>query len=317
MMGILKAPALKPGDTLALVAPAGPPDLTTLDRGVRLFSDLGFTLQLGKHVLTRNGYLAGTDAQRVDDINSAIRDPSIRGIVCARGGYGSLRVLDAIDYASLAAEPKVIIGYSDITALLLAIWKEIRLVTFHGPMPAGNAIHPWSLLEFVRCVTGTQPIGIPFACPVPGFRLECLPWSTCHENASGRLLGGCLSLLTALLGTPWEPAERDSIVILEDIGEPPYRIDRMLTQLRYTHWLKHCRGLLLGSFIRCEIKPDDPDPSPSLDEVFIDRLADLPIPVLRGIPVGHGEFNLTVPIGIRVQIESETWIPLESGVDRR
>lgn len=312
-MSIIKAPALRPGDTIAVIAPAGPPDPIRLDRGVRLFRDAGYRIRPGHTLSLRTGYLAGSDAERAGELNRCFRDPEIRCILCARGGYGSMRILDQIDYDAIQKYPKILVGYSDITALLMAIHRQTGLVTFHGPMPGAPDVSDWSFQQLIRQISGQYTPGTSWM-QAPD-STEPAAWGV-HEGPrpAARMLGGCLSILATLSGTPWEPADDPFILFLEDTGEAPYRIDRLLTHLTHTHWFRHCCGLALGDFIQCDQRADDPEPTPAVWDVIRERLEELSIPVLSGLPLGHGLHNTTIPLGIRARIDGNTLIQLERGV---
>ena len=254
---------------------------------------------LGKHVLAADGYLAGDDEARAADLQEAFGDPELRGVFCVRGGYGITRLLDRLDFAPLESDPKPILGYSDATALLAAAWREIGLVGFHGPMVAtsesmasGDALDAQQQALLTDTARAT-------ALPVPD---DDQPHVIVAGRAEGRLVGGNLTLVCALLGTPWEIDTTDTLLFLEDTGEAPYRVDRMLTQLRATGHLKRCAGIVLGDFHL------DDQPLCSLDpellRVLRDRLADLGRPVAFGFPFGHRPRSWTLPFGVRARLDA-------------
>jgi len=282
--------APRPGDQVAVVAPSGPVDPGKLDAGVAWLRGLGLEVRLGKHVHDRWGYLAGDDAGRAADLQDAWCDPEIAAVLCARGGYGAMRVLDHLDWPALAAAaPKRLQGSSDITALHVAFGDRLGVATAFGPMVATLLADPdpvseetarAALLGDPRPVTGGHPL-------VPG-------------RAAGPLTGGNLSLLVALLGTPYAPPPaRGRIVLLEDVGEQPYRVDRMLTQLLMSGWLDGAAGLALGSWTDCG------DPV-RLRAVLAERLGGLGVPVAAGLPVGHGAPQHTVTLGAGALLDADS-----------
>lgn len=294
--------ALRRGDKLAVVSPASPLPKDRrgdLDRGLERLRALGFEPVLGKSVLAADGYLAGNDAARAADLQQAFGDPELRGVFCVRGGYGVTRLLERLDFAPLAKDPKPILGYSDVTALLAAAWREVGLVGCHGPMVAtSESMASGKELDAQQHALLTE---VKRATPLPlqdGER----PHALRTGRAEGRLVGGNLTLVTALLGTPWEIDTSGALLFLEDTGEAPYRVDRMLTQLRATGHLLRCAGVVLGDFHL------DDQPMCSLDpemlRVFRDRLADLACPVAYGFPFGHRPRSWTLPVGARARLDA-------------
>ncbi len=239
---------------------------------------------VGAHATERLGYLAGHDRDRLNDLNRALRDPKMDGIWCLRGGYGLMRIIESVDYEALTRMPKVIIGFSDVTALHAAIQTRCRLVTFHGPH-AREPLTDFSRDSFQRAVServdsgGTAPLARELNA----------------GTATGRLVGGNLSVLSSLAGTPFAPDLTDTILILEDINEPVYRVDRMLQQLKLTGTLGGCRAIAFGEFTKC---PDDAGAGGrKLDDVLSELAHSLGIPCLAGIPVGHIPDQWTIPLG--------------------
>lgn len=264
--------------------------------GVKTLTSLGFRVVLGPHVLKRNKYLAGTDAERLSDLCTMFRDRGIDGVICLRGGYGSMRILSGIDYSLLRRNPKVLMGYSDITALQLAIWKRTGLVTFSGPMLAtefGRRPAEFTLKHFLRAVAGPAPLGhIP---AVPG-AVTINP-----GRAAGRLLGGNLSLVAATLGTPYEIDTRGAILFLEEVGEHPYRVDRLLSQLLLAGKLRAAAGVVFGECVRCEAEEAS---SFSLLEVIRGIFQDLGMPCYYGLSAGHSPGTATLPLGVRAEMDA-------------
>lgn len=284
---------MRQGDTAAIVSPSGPPDAVLLRRGVeRLEQGLGLKVVVGARVLDRQelGYLAGSDAARAADLQAAWCDPAVSAVFCSRGGYGAARLLGLLDWDAMrAAGPKVLVGSSDITALHHVLAAELGVPTLHGPMPAcvtiadEQAPEPRSFEHLRAALFATAP-------PVTGDRVLVA------GRAEGVLAGGNLSLLASMCGTRYQPSFAGKIVLLEDIGEQPYRIDRMLTQLLQAGAFDGVRGVALGSWVGCG------DPYP----VLRDRLAPLGVPIVAGLPVGHGSPQLSVWLGALGVIDTES-----------
>ncbi|MFI6909382.1 LD-carboxypeptidase [Nonomuraea sp. NPDC050394] len=285
---------MRPGDTVAVVSPSGPPDAVRLARGVALLEGLGVRVVVGAHTMARQHlpHLAGSDAARAADLQAAWCDPAVTTVFCTRGGYGAARVLDLLDWNAMrAAGPKTLVGSSDVTALHHAFRAELGVATLHGPMPA--------------CTTFSDEGG-----PEPATwasltgALKGEPWSVAGTSmlsqgpagAAGPIAGGNLSVLASLCGTRWQPRFTGNIVFLEDVGEAPYRIDRMLTQLQRAGAFQGVLGFALGSWEECG------DPYPVLRE----RLLPLGVPVLAGLPVGHGTPQLSVWLGALGAIDTES-----------
>lgn len=286
---ILKAQALRPGQQIGIIAPSGPVDSDKLRLGIEILTSYGFKPVLGSHLFQRKGYLAGDDTSRLEDLHGMIRNENIKAIFCARGGYGSTRLLDGIDYDLIGRNPKIILGCSDITALLLSFWEKTGLVTFHGPLVTslsnGGVNNVDGLLDLLR--------GKDNVCIALG------PAGIYHPGKTeGILMGGNLSLLIHLIGTPYLPSFDDSILFIEDRGELPYRLDRMLTHLRMSGRLKNIKGLMLGTFIDCGTDEE-------IQQVMDNCFSDMDIPILYGCPFGHGELNVTLPIGVRGRLDTE------------
>lgn len=292
----LLPPRLRRGDVIGLIAPAGPVrDGARIGRAVRYFERLGYHVAVGEHAARARGYLAGRDDQRLADFHAMFRAPEVRAVIALRGGYGSSRLLSAIDYRLIARNPKILVGYSDLTALQMAVWKKCRLVTFHGPMAGvefAGRMDPFTEEHFWQMVTS----------PAVPLRLVAGRSAGTSRHSSppvtGRLLGGNLSLLVSLLGTPFQPDLRGAILMVEEIGEEPYRIDRMLTHLRNAGALRHVRGILAGRFIRCV---PSTRPSPGTAQVLRDAAGTLPF--LQGFPFGHLPRKLTLPLGVPAALD--------------
>ena len=306
-MNILKPQALKPGDTIGIVAPASHSALpSALLNGRRSLEALGFRTVTAPHLADRHGFLAGRDADRLADLEGMFTDPDIHGIVCLRGGYGSVRMLQRMDFDIVRANPKVFVGYSDITALHGAIHHRTGLVTFWGPMVASDmspGFHPYNRDAFMKAVSGADSIG-SIAHPE-----DLPPVQTIHGGmATGPLIGGTLSLLAAAVGTPYEFEYDGAILFFEDVGEEPHRIDRMLTQLLQAGRLDCLSGIVIGECAGCGSAPDNPAfpyGNFSIEEVFMDRLQPLGIPVIYGLGIGHGTYKATLPLGVRATLDGD------------
>ena len=269
---LIKPPRLNPGDLIEVISPAGPVEESELQPDLELLESSGFKIHVAPHVYDRNNYLAGDDESRLSDLHAMFGDRKIKAVFCARGGYGTLRLLDRIDYDLIRGNPKIIVGYSDITALLMAITKKTGLVTFHGPMVRGfSSLHDSSRESLFKLISSDQPVSFS---PIAGNSLI-------SGKAEGPLMGGNLSLICYVVGTPFLPSLDGCILFVEDKGEPLYRIDRMLTHLSLAGQLKGIAGLIGGEFIDCG------DPS-AIDDLLKTAVSDLKIPLITGFPVGHG-----------------------------
>jgi muramoyltetrapeptide carboxypeptidase len=289
-----RAKPLESGARVALIAPAGPlqkpEELARAQGNVRAF---GWEPIVFPHASDRIGYLAGNDRDRLDDINAALRDPGIDALWCLRGGYGMIRILAGVDYDALSRTPKVIIGYSDITALHAALQRKCRIITYHGPT-AREALSDFSRDSFERAIVQqTDSLGAV---------------SKAREinagEAEGRLVGGNLAVLASLCGTPFMPDITDGILILEDINEPVYRIDRMLQQLKLSGALTGCKAIAFGECVKC---PDDAGGGGrAFDDVLGEIAQALGVPCIAGIPVGHIDAQWTLPLGATATLDTKT-----------
>jgi muramoyltetrapeptide carboxypeptidase len=303
---IVRPPKLGKGSRIALVAPAGPLlERDDLTRAQALCRALDYDPVLGRNAYARHGYLAGTDEERLSDFNRAASDPSIDAIWCIRGGYGSIRLLDRIDYDALVARPRVVIGFSDITAVLNAITHLTGLITFHGPV-ARSSMSEFTRQHFERILS--RPDGAGRLDRIPAASGALIP----RENrivaltggvAEGRLIGGNLTLLQCLIGTPYFPDLAGAILFVEDVGEDLYRIDRMLAHLRLCGALRPLAGVLIGRFT--DLERSGADGARGFDEVLSDYLAPLRIPVAYGFPVGHIDDQWTLPLGVRARLDAD------------
>jgi muramoyltetrapeptide carboxypeptidase len=290
---------LSAGDRVAVIAPASPPkDRELVLLGRARLEQLGLAVALSRHVHARRGYLAGTDDQRLDDLERAFRDPGIKAIFCARGGYGVSRLLGRFDPAIARRQPKPLVGFSDITVLHLALQKA-GVVSFWGPMPCtGLGWSAFSMRGLRRALMAPEPAGlVPFS---RGRRPKTLRGGA----ARGALTGGTLSLLTASLGTPYEVETRGRIVFMEDVDEEPYRVDRMLTQLVAAGKLSDAAGVAVGVFSGTRPHHFPRKGSLTVNDVFADHLLPLGIPILANIAVGHVRDQVTLPYGIEARLDA-------------
>jgi muramoyltetrapeptide carboxypeptidase len=290
---MIRPPALKPGSRVALIAPAGPLGEGAVDRAIERIHGWGFEAVPGAHVRKRHGYLSAPDADRAADLNAALADDSVDAVWCLRGGYGVMRILPAIDWSGLRRRPRPVIGFSDNTALHLAI-QRLGIVSFHGPHPATHELTGFSRDGLLRALTRADAAG---TLPVPddGARAEAITGGA----AEGRLVGGNLSLVAATLGTPYAIDARGAVLFLEEVGEAPYRVDRLVTQLRLAGVLDGVAGIALGGFT------ETGDDSPGVLDVLRDLLGGLGIPVAHGFPFGHVDDNWTLPMGVRARLDAD------------
>jgi len=303
-----------------MVAPSAAPNEPERIRfAIDTIESLGFKVKPGAHLYDREGYLAGSDAARAADLNAMFADDGVDAIWCVRGGYGASRILPALDYALMQRKPKALIGYSDITALHVAIHRHAGLVTFHGPV-AFRAFTPYSLGELKRVLwTGETPVRL--GGPPPFERAEGrVDWENrvatlVPGTARGRLLGGNLCLMSHLCGTPYFPDLRGAILFLEDVEEAYYRIDRMLTQLWLSGALAGVAGVAFGKFTNCNSSPFFLQNRP-LDDILAERCRTLGVPAVSGIMVGHIEDQTTLPVGCLAELDADagTLTLLEPGV---
>ena len=300
----IKSERLSPGDTIGIVSPASPPaDPTIIDRGVETLENLGFRVSLARNVRNRLGFLSGSDRERAADLMGMFANPQIKAILCVRGGYGCARILSLLDYRFIRANPKILIGYSDITSLHCALLRQANLVTFHGPTLNAGFIKPnptpFALQSFLR--TLTRPAAPGSICA--GYNRKTISIVR-RGSASGRLVGGNLSLICTTVGTPYQPSFRDKILFLEDIDEAPYRFDRMLTHLLNAGVLQQVAGIAVGLNKICF----DPKAKgakeyrQSVDDVLNERLSPLKVPIVTGLPFGHVPLNATLPVGVRAEL---------------
>jgi muramoyltetrapeptide carboxypeptidase len=293
-LGLRRAPPpLASGARVALIAPAGPlrgPE--DLDRAIANVRDLGWEPVVATHALARTGYFAGSDESRAADVNAALRDRRIDAVWCLRGGYGAIRVLDRIDWGALRGHAKPVLGYSDVTALHGAIARQAGIVSYHAPT-ARTPLSPFSRASLERALTrGEDSCGVAEGARVlrPG-------------RARGRIEGGNLAVLSALVGTPYVPPLDGALLVLEDVNEAVYRIDRMLAQLRLSGALHGVRAIIFGDCTNC---PEDADDGArALDDVLVEIADWLRVPCLAGVPVGHVGDQWTLPLGAEGELDAD------------
>ncbi|GEC03364.1 putative carboxypeptidase [Streptomyces spinoverrucosus] len=295
MKELVRPPRLAPGARVAVVAPSGPVPEERLQTGLDVLRGWDLDPVVAPHVLDRHGefdYLAGTDADRAADFQAAWCDPSVAAVLCARGGYGAQRMVDLLDWDALrAAGPKVLVGFSDITALHEAFATRLGLVTLHGPMAAG--------VDFIKNARAQDHLKATLFAPETVRTIASGGGALVPGRARGVTLGGCVSLLAADLGTPYaRGGARGGLLMIEDVGEEAYRLDRILTQLLRAVWLDGVAGIALGSWLDCGSYD-------KLRRVFADRLGGLGVPVVEEFGFGHCEGALTIPFGVRAELDAE------------
>jgi muramoyltetrapeptide carboxypeptidase len=292
---VTSPPSITKGDTIGLVAPAGPIiNKNNFTDGLRLLEKNGFRVKYNRHLLQTKGYLAGSDKERADEFNRLWSDPEIKALLAVRGGYGCIRMLDLIDMKQIRHTPKIFIGFSDLSVLLAAIHKKTGLVTYHGPVVTTLArIDKQSQTSFFDVLTGKKADLINHS------KVMILK----EGDAEGILLGGNLTTLVHMIGTPYEFSWENAILFIEDIGESPYRLDRLLTHLALSGRLQKIKGLILGSF-----SDDAGKENRAMQRVvhkrIIELLAGCDMPVWGNFPVGHSRRNLTLPVGVKVEMDT-------------
>jgi len=309
---MIQPPRLQPGDTIMFVAPAGDLDESKMMLAKDRLESMGYTIKMRKDLFAADGYLAGSDKRRANELMQAFLDPEVDAIFPGTGGYGTMRIFDRLDFEKIRANPKIVIGFSDITALHLALNRQAGLVTFHTPTPMwGFGTEPgmthFSLEYFGKALLADDEIrknGYTIAIPAEAPQ----PVAIGSGKARGRLAGGNLSMISALEGTPFAIDTRDAILMIEDVREAPYRIDRMLRQLQLAGKLQTLRGAVLGQFTRNYDREEDQmtgDPRFTVDGVLKQYFEPLRIPVLMNFPVGHHPFNASLPLGAMVEVDAK------------
>jgi len=301
-----KPDRLNCGDTIGIVAPASAaPDPKNIDRSVAVLERLGFKARLAPNVRKRWGFLAGSDRDRASDLMKMFADRKVKAILCVRGGYGTARLLPLLDYQAIRANPKIFVGYSDVTSLHCAFLVKSNLVSFHGPMLDSDfvkqSLPDFTLQSFLKILM--QPCSPGSICD--GYKKKTVTILR-RGVVSGPLMGGNISLLCATLSTPYQPSFKNRILFFEDRDELPYRFDRMLTQLLNAGLLQQVAGIAIG------VNPNCKDPKArnareyrqTLEEVLKERLLPLKVPIVAGLPFGHIPLNATLPVGVRATLDA-------------
>lgn len=300
-MTLQKPKRLNKKDVIGLISPASSPDeFSRVERGVKYLESLGYRVKVGANINKSHGYLAGSDQERLDDLHSMFKDKNVKAIFSLRGGYGAFRLLDKIDYRLVKNNPKIFVGYSEITALQMAFLEKAGLVTFAGPMVAVDfydEVSPFTNEMFWNVITSNKKIG-KLSYP----ENQKLPFLQ-KGNSSGRIIGGNLAVFTHLLGTPYFPNLTGKILMIEDIGELPYRVDRMLNQLRLAGVFKKVKGIILGRFVDCH-EHDPNKKTLTLGEVIADYINPVKVPSIYTFPHGHIKDFVTIPFGLKVNLNA-------------
>ena len=286
---LIVPPFLRPGDTIGIATPASPYQAEAFQKGIHLLKQWGFQVALGRKSIGRKGYLAGTDRERAEELMGLFTNPEIQAILCSRGGYGTMRLLEYLDFKIIKDHPKLFMGFSDVTVLLMALWEKAGLMAFHGPMVTSLSKLKTSSLNRVQAtLKGHYQVQLSL-----DKNRAFLPGS-----ARGALIGGNLTLLAHLIGTPYEPVWDDTILFLEDCGEEPYRLDRLFLHLRLCGCLEKVSAILLGTFSGANKKEL---PMTKIKEM----LKDSNVPIWTGLPIGHGSRNIPLPVGATASIDAE------------
>lgn len=297
---MFKPKALKLGDTIGIIAPSSPADIDKVYKARSYINNMGFKVKLGKSCFETWGYLSGVDSIRAEDLDNMFADKEVDGILCLRGGYGASRILDKINFNIVKDNPKIFVGYSDITVLHTSFNQICDLVTFHGPMAASNMsdeIDQFTIDSFLKAITSTDPLGNienpineKIGCLVPG-------------EATGEITGGNLALIAGTLGTPYEINAKGKLLLIEEVEEEPYRVDRMLTQLALAGKFKDANGIILGDFKNCT--PKEYVNSLSLMEVFQSTIVPFNKPTIYNLKAGHSFQKITIPFGVEAKMVSD------------
>ena len=303
---------LKFGDTIGLIAPAGAMRAEgAIERAVAETERMGFKVKLGESAGKKYGYLSGSDDVRARDINAMFADDEVDAIFCIRGGYGAMRILDQLDYDIIATHPKIFAGFSDITALHIALLNRCNLATFHAPMPVGwwsKPLDDFSRESLYQTLMNAEPVGDIINPP------EYARQTVTPGQAEGLLVGGNLTLIAHSLGTPWEIDTKGRILFIEEVGERTYSVDRLLTHLRLAGKFADCAGIVFGDFADCTI--EYPEFGLTLEEIIRDVVVPCGKPIFTGLRCGHCTPNLTLPLGVKCRMNADecTLTVLESAV---
>ncbi len=294
----IRPKALLKGDLIGITAPAGSIwNKTHIDKIQRLMTEMGFKIRLGKTLYEQDGYLAGNDKIRAEELMAFYQDKQVKAIITMRGGWGCQRILGLLNYQIIRENPKIIIGFSDITSLINVIYDKTGVITYHGPCGYSS----WGNFTIDQ-VKKALVYGQPYQMENPKtYNISCKTWV--GGKARGELIGGNLTVLCALIGTEYEPNWKNKILCLEEIGEEPYRVDRMLWQMKQANVFRLINGLVIGSFKNCH--PEEPHKSFSLNEVFKQHFSNIKIPIYEGAAFGHIAPKFTLPLGIEVEIDAD------------
>lgn len=300
-MKILKPKRLHKGDVIGIISPgSSPQDPTLLEKGVNYLERLGYRVEVGKSVGKVDGYLAGTDTERVNDLHQMFKNKHVNAIFSLRGGYGSARLVDKINYNLIRQNKKIFVGFSDISILQMAFYQHAGIVSFAGPMVAVNfsgEINEFSEEIFWDFITKNRKIGkLKNPNDEKFYVLN-------KGRGEGKLLGGNLSSIISLFGSKYLPTFRNSILFLEEVNEPPYKIDRMFNQLRLANIFKYAKGIILGRFVDCYEKDENKN-TLSLNEIIVNYFKKLKIPVIYNVEHGHVDNIITFPIGLNTKLNA-------------
>ena len=310
----MKPPALQPGDTIGVVSPSSYKALEALQQGIEKIQRRGYRLAFGEHAFDHRGYLAGEDRDRAADLNAMFAREEVKAVLCTRGGYGASRILDYLDWDIIRAHPKPLIGYSDITTLHLAFLRYTDMVVFHAPMiiTLAREVSERTIRSLFELLEKPEPLGT---------------YDTREGNVhtlvpgvvEGELTGGCLCLVTATCGSPEQIDARGKILVLEDVDEPPYAVDRMLTQLKRCGVLEQAAGFVIGEITNWEQHAGDLSETLTIEQIWQDIIVPLSKPTIIGFPFGHVVNPLTIPLGVRARLDATagTLTLLEPAVSRR
>ena len=298
----LRGHALKPGDCIGLLAPSTYTSSKDYEPTIELLRSHGYKVKLAPSAKAMYEHFAGTDRKRAEDINNFFKDDSVKAILCIRGGYGAARVLDKLDYNMISKHPKPLIGFSDVTALHIALGQKAGIATIHGPMSVSftreNFDSPYSRENFFAGLTSILPLG---EIPMPEERkLE----TVIPGSAEGVIMGGNLTVLCSLVGTPYELDGKGTLLLLEEIGEKPYRIDRMMYQLYQSGLLSRVNGIIYGDFTNCVDNDPDGLSDVSVDGILLHYARLSHKPVIKGMPSGHGKYNVFLPMGVHARMSA-------------
>ncbi|HEY9731754.1 MAG TPA: LD-carboxypeptidase [Drouetiella sp.] len=321
MLPLVKPPRLRTGDTVGIIAPSSPAfEQGHVEYSFSRLKKLGLKYKLGKHVFERYGDLAGRDEARLEDLHAIWSDPEVNMVMPLRGGTGSVRLLPKIDFDLLAAHPKILVGFSDITGLLVPIHQRTGLVTFHGPTLGNFFEADYTYRYFKTALMDEQPIGAVDDPPEPAFKPKYPPPRMVLRSgkATGQLIGGSLTLIKQMLGTPFEIETAGKIFFIEDVGEEPHSVERMLVQLKMAGKFQQAAGIIVGESVDCKPGESGRKVSPlndSLESVLWEQLSDLNVPVIYGLRLGHGVEKFTLPLGVMATLDATNADEVRFSVD--